>query len=76
MGVDFSDVTNGPDLLKIVKTVDPELIPEDVRAESLSGISERERARPGDWIAVWGGEHHAIPTPFHVFLPGLDIWRD
>lgn len=55
MGVDFSDVANGPDLIKIVKTVDPELIPEDVRAESLSGISERERARPGDWIAVWGG---------------------
>ncbi|ROW14209.1 hypothetical protein VPNG_04323 [Cytospora leucostoma] len=55
MGVDFSEVTNGPDLLKLVKSIDPELIPEDVRAESLSGISESERAKPGDWIAVWGG---------------------
>ncbi|KUI64322.1 hypothetical protein VM1G_11124 [Cytospora mali] len=55
MGVDFSDVANGPDLLKIVKMVDSDSIPEDVRVESLSGISERERAKPGDWIAVWGG---------------------
>lgn len=56
MGVDFSDVTNGPDLLKLVKAADPDSIPEDVRAETLNGITERERARPGDWIAVWGGK--------------------
>ncbi|PSR87429.1 chaperonin 10-like protein [Coniella lustricola] len=55
MGVDFSDVADGPDLLKIVKEIDPALIPEDVRAETLHGISDDERARPGDWLAVWGG---------------------
>lgn len=55
MGVDFSDVTNGPDLLKLVKAADPDSIPEDVRAETLRGIPEHERAKPGDWIAVWGG---------------------
>lgn len=55
MGVDFSDVANGPDLLKLAKEADPESIPEDVRAETLRGISEDERARSGDWIAVWGG---------------------
>lgn len=55
MGVDFTDVLGGPDLLKIVKAVDPSSIPEDVRAESLSGIPEHERARAGDWLAIWGG---------------------
>lgn len=55
MGVDFSDVLDGPDLLKIVKEVDPESIPQDVRAESLNGIAEEERARRGDWLAIWGG---------------------
>lgn len=56
MGVNFNDVTNGPDLLKLAKAADPDSIPEDVRAETLRGIPEHERARPGDWIAVWGGE--------------------
>lgn len=68
MGVDFGDVANGPDLLKIVKSVDPDSIPEDVRSESLSGISERERAKPGDWIAVWGGKCHTFLTVSLVFL--------
>lgn len=62
MGVDFSDVLDGPNLLEVVKTVAPEAIPEDVRAESLNGIPEHERARPGDWLAVWGGEFHARPS--------------
>lgn len=63
MGLDFSNVLDGPDLLKIVKEVDPELIPEDVRAETLRGISEEDRAKPGDWLAVWGGTSH---LPFHL----------
>lgn len=61
MGVDFSDVLGGPDLLKIVKEVDPESIPEDVRAESLNGISDHDRAKPGDWLAVWGGRLNRHP---------------
>lgn len=56
MGVDFSNVLDGPDLLKLVKEVDPEAIPEDVRAESLNGIAEHDRAKAGDWLAVWGGK--------------------
>lgn len=56
MGVDFSEVLGGPDLLKIVKAIDPEAIPEDVRAECLNGIAEQDRARSGDWLAIWGGE--------------------
>lgn len=60
MGVDFSSVLDGPDLLEIVKSVDPEAIPEDVRAESLNGIAEHDRARSGEWLAIWGGE---FPSP-------------
>jgi hypothetical protein len=56
MGVDFKDASCGPDLLKLVKAAHPESIPEDVRAETLRGISEYERAKPGDWIAIWGGK--------------------
>jgi hypothetical protein len=55
MGVDFSSILGGPDLLQLVRSVDPESIPEDVRAECLQGITDDERAVPGDWVAVWGG---------------------
>ncbi|CAN8101275.1 unnamed protein product [Discula destructiva] len=55
MGVNFADVLDGPDLLKILKEVDPETIPQDVRAESLHGIADEERANRGDWLAIWGG---------------------
>lgn len=63
MGVNFSDVLDGPDLLSIVKEIDPESIPEDVRSECLNGISEHDRARPGDWLAVWGGKSSCLHTP-------------
>ncbi|KAL7817292.1 GroES-like protein [Trichoderma gracile] len=55
MGVDFSSILDGPDLLQLVRQVAPESIPEDVRAECLQGITDSERAVPGDWVAVWGG---------------------
>lgn len=66
MGVDFSDVLDGPDLLRIVKEVDPESIPQDVRAESLNGIAEEERARRGDWLAIWGGKLTSLSGPCPV----------
>ncbi|KAI5923601.1 quinone oxidoreductase [Camillea tinctor] len=55
MGVDFSSVANGPDLLKLVKNVDRESLPEDIRAECLDNILPSERALPGDWVIIWGG---------------------
>lgn len=55
MGVDFSGVLDGPDLRKIVKSGPSEALPSDVRDECLLGIQDRDRAEPGDWIAVWGG---------------------
>ena len=56
MGVDFSDVLDGPNLRGIVRSVSPESLPADIRDECLSGISDYERAVPGDWIALWGGQ--------------------
>ncbi|RFU74270.1 alcohol dehydrogenase -like domain-containing [Trichoderma arundinaceum] len=55
MGVDFSSVAGGPDLLELVRSVDSESIPVDVRTECLQGITDDERAISGDWVAVWGG---------------------
>ncbi|KAL9480080.1 hypothetical protein ACSS6W_004866 [Trichoderma asperelloides] len=55
MGIDFSSILDGPDLLQLVRSVKPEIIPEDVKAECLQGITDDERAVPGDWVAVWGG---------------------
>lgn len=62
MGVNFADVLDGPDLLQIVKEVNPESIPQDVRSESLNGIAEEERARRGDWLAIWGGMFLCLST--------------
>lgn len=55
MGIDFSSILDGPDLLQLVRSVKSESIPEDVRAECLHGITDDERAVSGDWVAVWGG---------------------
>lgn len=56
MGVDFSQVTGGPDLFTLLRDIDESRIPADVRAESLAGIRNKERPKKGDWLAVWGGE--------------------
>ncbi|KIL85054.1 hypothetical protein FAVG1_11482 [Fusarium avenaceum] len=55
LGVDFTRVHDGPDLLSIVKSVPEESLPEDIRGECLNSISPSEGAKPGDWIAIWGG---------------------
>jgi NADPH:quinone reductase-like Zn-dependent oxidoreductase len=59
LGVNFStaqDSLNGPDLFRLLREVDPGVIPEDIRKECLAGIGESERAKPGDWVAIWGGK--------------------
>lgn len=55
MGVDFSNVLDGPDLLKLLRDIDPDRLPADIRAECIDGIQEHERANAGDWLAIWGG---------------------
>ncbi|EFQ36413.1 alcohol dehydrogenase GroES-like domain-containing protein [Colletotrichum graminicola] len=56
MGVDFTGVLGGPDLLQLLRgPVPAEALPQDIRAECLSGIQDGERATAGDWVVVWGG---------------------
>ncbi|GKT40279.1 trans-enoyl reductase lepG [Colletotrichum spaethianum] len=55
MGVDFSGVLGGPDLLKLLREIPAESLPQDIRAECLSGIRDHERAVAGDWVVIWGG---------------------
>ncbi|KAK3705880.1 hypothetical protein LTR37_013033 [Vermiconidia calcicola] len=56
-GLDFSkfrSAPGGPDLLRIVRSLDPRDVPEDIRNEIFGGISKSERPQPGEWIAIWG----------------------
>ena len=56
-GLDFSklrDAPEGPDLLRIVRSLDPRDVAEDIRDEIFGGISKSERPQPGEWIAIWG----------------------
>lgn len=59
LGVNFSKTVrapHGPDLLQILQKIGRKEIPEDVQPECFEGINTNERPKPGDWIAVWGGE--------------------
>ena len=72
LGFDFTTVKGGPpgpDLLQTARAIDREVIPDDVRDEVYSGITDEERPAPGDWFAIWGGEHHV-----QVFTYKLMIW--
>lgn len=68
MGVDFSTVLDGPDLSELVRKLDPEQLPQDIRAECLSSISQGEGALPGDWLAIWGGMLPHAPSIYILSL--------
>ncbi|KAH9903594.1 quinone oxidoreductase [Xylariomycetidae sp. FL2044] len=74
-GVDFSQVADGPNLLKLVRGIGHEKdLPEDIRDECLNGIADEEGALPGDWIALWGGSStSAIITLQLAHLAGLRV---
>lgn len=55
MGVSFECVEDGPDLLKIIRDIDPERLPADIKKECLENISEADRAKSGDYLVIWGG---------------------
>ncbi|KAL2157297.1 hypothetical protein VTH06DRAFT_6235 [Thermothelomyces fergusii] len=55
MGLDFSSVLDGPDLYSLIRQLPPDALASDVRDECLNALPSQERARPGDWLAVWGG---------------------
>ena len=46
----------GPDLLELLREVNTDDFAPDTRDECITGISKSERAKPGDWIAIWGGK--------------------
>lgn len=62
MGVSFESVEDGPDLLKIVRNIDPERLAIDIRKECLEGINQEERAKKGDFLVVWGGSSTCAHT--------------
>lgn len=73
-GLDFSKIENGPDLLKIVRSIDQERLPEDIRKECLDGISLDERAKEGDFLVIWGGSSTCAHTMKQLArLAGLKI---
>ncbi|KAG4273774.1 hypothetical protein FPRO04_01415 [Fusarium proliferatum] len=55
LGVDFTSVQDGPNILNLVREVPEEALPEDIRGECLNSILPNEGAKAGDWIAIWGG---------------------
>lgn len=55
MGIDFSAIEGGPDILDIARSIAPERLPADIRQECLQGIGEAERAKAGDFLVIWGG---------------------
>jgi len=62
MGVDFSSVANGPNLLSIVRSLSPSKLASDIQKECLNGISEEDRAKEGDYLVVWGGSSTCAHT--------------
>ncbi len=66
MGADFSSVHDGPNLFSLLRQVAPESLPEDVRQECLDGILSHERAKAGEWLAIWGGKQ--TPSSFTFSL--------
>lgn len=56
-GLDFSTTkVPGPNLPQLLKEVDVEQIPVDVRDECFSSASPSERVQHREWIAIWGGK--------------------
>ncbi|GME62919.1 putative zinc-binding dehydrogenase protein [Neofusicoccum parvum] len=53
-GVDFSP-SGGPDYFSLARSVPAAALPPDVLHEAHAGVAPAERARPGDWVALWGG---------------------
>ncbi|TGJ82748.1 hypothetical protein E0Z10_g6011 [Xylaria hypoxylon] len=55
MGLSFQNIADGPDLLKLVRKLDRNLLSEDIQSDCFDTLDITQRAGPGDWIAIWGG---------------------
>jgi NADPH:quinone reductase-like Zn-dependent oxidoreductase len=60
-GLDFSVLSKspGPNLPRIIDQLDRNSIPADIQDECF--VSESERPKRGDWVAIWGGKKYS-PT--------------
>lgn len=73
-GLDFglAQSVPGPDLRRILKDVNAEEIPEDIRSECLpSSEVEADRVQKGDWIAIWGGTYSFSFSLFALPIPSM-----
>lgn len=78
-GLDFglAHSVPGPDLRTILKGVDAQDIPEDVRPECLpSSEAEAERVQKGDWIAIWGGEQILLTLVKCIELTEYSVYNN
>ncbi|KAF4966105.1 hypothetical protein FSARC_6156 [Fusarium sarcochroum] len=74
LGVDFTYAQDGPNILSLVRELPEESLPEDIRGECLNSILPNEGAKPGDWIAIWGGSStSAVLTVQLARLIGLKV---
>lgn len=74
MGVSFESIEGGPDLLKIVRSIEPERLPADIRKECLESISKDDRAQAGDYLVIWGGNSTSAHLTKQIArLAGLKI---
>ncbi|KHE83127.1 hypothetical protein GE21DRAFT_10769 [Neurospora crassa] len=75
MGVNFSSILSGPDLFSLLRSsVSQESLAEDIRSECLDGIRSHERAKAGDWVAVWGGSSTSANLTIQLAkLAGLKV---
>lgn len=85
LGFNYANITGtseGPDLLSLLRNLNQDEIPEDVREECFDGIKDAERPQKGDWFAIWGGKFtvavigfilmrqlHRVPGQWHSSLP-------
>ncbi|CAK4033671.1 Alkanesulfonate monooxygenase [Lecanosticta acicola] len=56
-GLDLTNLRNapaGPDFARLIRSLDPRELPEDIRGEVFSGIPQSERPQPGEWLVIWG----------------------
>lgn len=55
LGLNFTAIhPPGCDLYKLVRTLDRNRLPDDIREECFDVLPEHERMSSGDWCAVWG----------------------
>lgn len=85
LGFDYASIagaSEGPDVLSLLRKLNQDEIPEDVREECFEGIKDTERPQKGDWFAIWGGkftaavmvsilmrQRHRVPGRWHSSLP-------